>query len=212
MEKKSKLAAQLAELLASSKIPWWEWNIAENSVTFNDIKVTNLGYDPAGFRGKGFEVFTSLIHPEDYERTMDAMRDYLSGRAPLYQVDYRIRDRQDKYHWYMDRGTAIATDENGRPRILRGLVIDMGAHFHSDKAEEDLMKMVRSSAETFSNLKRGMVVVCSNCLKTRLSQNSWVPVTDTFPMIAAADVSHGICPACVRLLYPDMAERILGKE
>ena len=210
MEKKSKLSAQLEELLASSEIPWWEWNIAENIVTFNDIKVTNLGYEPGDLQGKGFQAFTTLVHPEDYERSMNAMRDYLYEKAGLYQVDYRIRDRQNRYHWYMDRGTALSTDDAGKPLVLRGLVIDLGEHFRQAEAEENIMKMVRGSAGSFSNLKQGLVVVCSNCLKTQIAENSWVPVKNSFPMIAAADVSHGLCPSCLRLLYPDMADRILG--
>jgi PAS domain S-box-containing protein len=210
LEKKSKLTARLEELLATSPIPWWEWDLAQNSVTFNDLKVTNLGYDPAGFHGKGYEVFTSLVHPDDYERTMEAMRDYLSGRAPLYQIDYRIRDRQDRYHWYMDRGAAIFTDDTGKPRVLRGLVIDLGAQLKSEKAEHEILEMVRGSIDPFASLKKGMVLICSNCLKTRIGEDNWVPVAETFPQLAAAEVSHGICPSCVRLLYPDMADRILA--
>ena len=209
-DNRDRLADRLQELLAGSPIPWWEWDIADNRVTFNDVKVTNLGYDPAAFRGRGYEVCTSLVHPDDYERTMEAMRAYLSGRAPLYQIDYRIRDRQDKYHWYMDRGTAISFGEAGKPRVLRGLVIDLGAQLKSGKAEAEIMEMVRSSADPFANLKKGMVVVCSNCLKTRIAENSWVPVAQSFPLIAAADVCHILCPSCVRLLYPDMADRILA--
>jgi hypothetical protein len=48
-----------------------------------------LGYRYEDVLDCGYEAFTDLLLEEDYARTMDAMRDLLEGRAPLYQVDYR---------------------------------------------------------------------------------------------------------------------------
>ena len=210
MHKHNRLAAYLESILSSSKIPWWEWNIKENRVTFNDLKVTNLGYKPEDYKGGKYQAFTSLIHPEDYERSMQAMKDYLYGNAALYQVDYRIRDINDKYHWYMDRGAAVARSETGEMQILRGVVIDMGENFSKEKYSENVMDVMRKSDMTFSKLKQGIVVICANCRKIEIEQNKWIPVTDTFSAAAGAEISHTICPECIKLLYPDLADEFLA--
>jgi PAS domain-containing protein len=59
------LQEKLNSILQRSDIPWWEWNIRDNIVTFNDLKVTMLGYKIEDFKNAPYQAFTSLIHPED---------------------------------------------------------------------------------------------------------------------------------------------------
>jgi len=63
---------------------------------------------------------------------MEAMRDYLYGRAEIYQIDYRIEDVSGNYKWYLDRGAAIEKDESGKPLILRGIVLNMGEYIKEE--------------------------------------------------------------------------------
>jgi hypothetical protein len=79
---------KLDAILAQSQLPWWEWDIKKNAVSFNDLKVTLLGYNISDFRNCGYQCFTSLLHPDDYEHTMDAMHKVLAKKTKLYQTDY----------------------------------------------------------------------------------------------------------------------------
>jgi len=70
----------------------WYWNIKTNSVTFNPLKVTTLGYElPEDGSPVPYQFFTEKLHPDDYEPTMNAMRDHLSGTIHVYEVEYRIQ-------------------------------------------------------------------------------------------------------------------------
>ena len=91
--------------MGESPFPWWEWDVAGNVVKASPLKVEMLGYCFEDFRGKGYQAYTDLLHPDDFERTMQAMRDLLEGRAPIYLVDYRIHARDGSWRWYMDRGS-----------------------------------------------------------------------------------------------------------
>ncbi|MFM8319436.1 MAG: PAS domain-containing protein [Chloroflexota bacterium] len=71
-----------------------------------------------------FEI-CSLIHPEDYEATMEHMRAYLEGRSDEWNVIYRIRRVDGSYAWYHDRGKAIQRDAAGKPLKLIGTVVDV---------------------------------------------------------------------------------------
>ena len=96
-----KLQRLLDDALQQSNLAWWEWDIPRNIVTCNDLKVTMLGYDPGDFINAGYQAYTGLLHPDDYERTMQAMRDHLECRADIYQVDYRIMKKDGDYTWYL---------------------------------------------------------------------------------------------------------------
>lgn len=215
MEKKMtdnrQLREKLNSILESSDIPWWEWDIKKNIVTFNDLKVTMLGYKVEDFKNAGYQAFTSLIHPEDHERSMDAMRDHLCGKAQIYQIDYRIKDVSGKYRWYLDRGAVIERDSTGAPLILRGIVLDMGEYIKEETYIETVMKIMHESKSAMNDLKSGMITVCCNCTKYQISAQKWISIDETFARNAAVDVSHTLCPECLTLLYPEIAKKVLAR-
>jgi hypothetical protein len=51
---------------------------------------------------------------------------------------------------------------------------------------------------------RGIIPICANCKKVRTDAGEWQQVEQYVHEHSAAEFSHGICPACARLLYPDI--------
>lgn len=120
--------------LSAGNLAWWEWNVKNNLVTYNDNKVRMLGYDRNDFPEPcPYSAFTDLLHPDDYEKTMNAMRRHLSGQAELYEVEYRIRNKDGKYRWFYDRGSVTRKDHSGTPLQLKGIVFDA-----TDRKEAEL--------------------------------------------------------------------------
>lgn len=103
----------------------WYWNIKTNEVTFNPLKVTTLGYDKSEIpEHVTYQFFTDKLHPEDYQKAMDTMRDHLYGKADVYEVEYRIKAKDGTFKWYYDRGR-ITQYDNGKPAFLAGIVFDI---------------------------------------------------------------------------------------
>ena len=104
----------------------WYWNIKTNSVTFNPLKVISLGYSKDEIPEKvTYEFFTEKLHSEDYQKTMDAMIEHMSGKVNAYEVEYRIRTKQGSYKWFYDRGRITQFDNQGRPVFMAGIVFDI---------------------------------------------------------------------------------------
>lgn len=104
----------------------WYWNVQTNKVTFNHLKVTTLGYTETEIPEKvTYQFFTDKLHPDDYQKTMDAMRNHLYGNIGVYEVEYRIRTKDGKYKWYYDRGKITQYDHEGKPVFLAGVVFDV---------------------------------------------------------------------------------------
>lgn len=53
---------------------------------------------------------------------------------------------------------------------------------------------------------RGMVQICSNCKSIRDDKGQWHPIEQFIIKHPEADFSHGICPNCMKILYPDLDE------
>lgn len=194
---------------ASDQFPWWEWHIRENRVVASPRKAGMLGYDPREFEDAGFEAYTSLLHPDDYERTMEAMRAYLRGDASLYQIDYRIRTADGDYVWYVDRGIAVERDADGHPAVIRGIVISLGRAMRERALDETLVEALRASLPDAGASRRARI--CPQCGRLQIEDGAWVEVAESLIEGLHGDVRHTLCETCITRLYPDTAERVLAR-
>lgn len=104
----------------------WYWNIKTNTVTFNPLKLTTLGYDaPEDSTPIPYQFFTEKLHPDDFEATMAAMKNHLQGKTHVYEVEYRIQAKDGSYRWFYDRGKITRYDNDGKPLFLAGIVFDI---------------------------------------------------------------------------------------
>lgn len=198
------------KILYESVFAWWEWDILINTVRHNDLKAKMLGYQPRFFRGKGYQGFTDLVHPDDHPKTMEAMRRVLRQETRLYQIDYRIKTRQGHYVWFMDRGIVIKTDSEGNPLVIRGVVIDLGKESQRGTDIEALIAIFKRSAEAAGG-QYSFMTLCSVCKKIKKADTGWAALPEDIASLIAERVSHGICPDCLRKLYPNIAEKILER-
>ncbi|MCO5209197.1 MAG: PAS domain-containing protein [Caldilinea sp.] len=120
----NKAARRLQLAMEMGAMAWWDWDVETGEVQADAKKATMLGYSVAEFPTNVYEI-CALIHPDDYERAMQAMRDHLSGATPTYEVTYRIRTRDGGYRWYADRGGIVTRDVLGNPTHVAGIVIDV---------------------------------------------------------------------------------------
>lgn len=113
----------LSTALEVGNMAWWRWDLVKDEVFMDDRKATMLGYTKAEFPSNVYEI-CKLIHPDDYEITMQKMRDHLTGLTPQWDCTYRIRRKDGSYAWYYDHG--VITERNGdKPLALVGTVIDV---------------------------------------------------------------------------------------
>lgn len=122
-EKLKDYKERLEKAMEVGNLAWWEMDIETGTVKYNKKKATMLGYSPNKF--SHYTDFTSLIHPEDHERTMQAMRDHLNGKESRYEVDYRIKTKTGGYEWFHDVGGITKRSEDGEPEKVTGIVVNI---------------------------------------------------------------------------------------
>lgn len=54
-----------------------------------------------------------------------------------------------------------------------------------------------------ANALDSIIPICANCKKIRDGEGTWEPVEAYITRYTTAKFSHGICPECMKLLYPD---------
>ncbi|MFO7807619.1 MAG: PAS domain S-box protein [Candidatus Moraniibacteriota bacterium] len=135
---------RLEDAMKAGNISWWEMELPSGEVNFNKRKAEMLGYSPKSF--KTYEDFTKILHPDDYERAMQAMRDYLKRKTKRYKVEYRIQKKDGTYKWFRDIGEI--TEKSKKGKKITGIVIDI------DKRKEREKKL----GETKERLERSQEV------------------------------------------------------
>jgi PAS domain S-box-containing protein len=118
-----------------ANMAWWQMNLITGSVQFQRRKAEILGYSPERFTH--YEDFMALVHPDDYERTMTAMKDHLKGLSEKYEVEYRILAQSGEYKWFYEIGSVVERDYDNTPVLISGLVQDVTDRKYSEQALQE---------------------------------------------------------------------------
>lgn len=82
------------------------------------------------------------------------------------------------------------------------------------QAEAARQQVIEELQEALQKVKTltGLLPMCASCKKIRDDTGYWNHVESYIQHHTDARFSHGICPDCIRKLYPDMADAILGQK
>ncbi|MBN2880686.1 PAS domain-containing protein [Candidatus Woesearchaeota archaeon] len=138
MESNNLNLAKFNMAVLEGKATWWQMELPSGNVFFGDVKSKMLGYPESKF--KKYTDFTNLLHPEDYDKAMNAMKEHLDGSKPLYDVIYRIRSKNGSYLTFYDCGKIIK--KRGDNITLMGFVMSVGDLDNIDEQMKDFKDLI----------------------------------------------------------------------
>lgn len=123
---------QLALEAASDGI--WDWDIPSGKTYFSPRYFTMLGYEPDELE-QSFATWEALLHPDDKERTTAKVFAHIERGQP-FDVEFRLRTKAGGWHWVLGRGKIMERDQEGRPRRMVGIHVDI----HERKLMQERLK------------------------------------------------------------------------
>jgi hypothetical protein len=91
---------------------------------------------------------------------------------------------------------------------------------HTEKSADELEKNALQLAEEKRKLEislheiktlRGIIPICMHCKKIRNDDGFWEDVAEYLQNHSYADMSHGLCPDCMKEKYPKVYEKLLSE-
>jgi PAS domain S-box-containing protein len=134
----------------------WDWDIRRNILTWDARMYALHGAAPRPDM-QTYDLWVSLLHPEDRHVAEQAIADALSGTAPV-TTEFRIV-RPDGTTRHICATGLVSRDETGRPRRMVGTNCDITEQkrFEADRLEHAVLE--RSAAE-FRTLAENMPDLC----------------------------------------------------
>lgn len=150
----------------------------------------------------GFEVI-QLFYSDDADRVAKLLDGILKGNKTA-GVEQRLMKK--------DQEEMVALVYSS-PIVNAGEVV--GARLNitditpRKRAEEQRDKLISELQETLAEVKilKGIIPICASCKKIRDDKGYWNQVESYIGEHSEAEFSHGICPECVKTLYPELGLR-----
>jgi signal transduction histidine kinase len=78
----------------------------------------------------------------------------------------------------------------------------------------DLQQTNQDLEKALAEIKtlQGIVPICSKCKKIRDDSGFWNQLEEFMETRLDAEFSHGICPDCMREIYPEVADKVLNRQ
>jgi len=135
----------------------------------------------------------------------------LAGKLPPGRELERTYRRKDGTTFPVLIEDRLIRDEKGQIKGIRCIIQDITER---KKAEAEREKLIQELQEALAKVKtlRGLIPICASCKKIRDDQGYWKQIESYVRDHSEAEFSHGICPECMKKLYPDFVDDEEGKN
>ncbi len=135
--------------LTGTNVGVWDWNLKTSQIYFSPTWKEMLGYEIDELDNH-IKTLESLIHPEDYEKTITHLNRYTKGVTNKYEIEYRIKHKNGDYIHILSRGRGIKNNQGEFDRIT-GTNIDLTEKYKADQQIKELNEALEERVERRTN-------------------------------------------------------------
>jgi diguanylate cyclase (GGDEF)-like protein/PAS domain S-box-containing protein len=136
---------RLSDIIEGTSAGTWEWELATGGVRINEQAARMLGYGPGELGQISISTWAGLSHPDDGAVAFDLFRRHARGESPQFVCETRMRHRDGRWVWLVNRGRISSRDAYGRPLMMSGTYQDITQRREAEQA-------LRESEERFRRL------------------------------------------------------------
>jgi PAS domain S-box-containing protein len=135
----------------------WDWNLITRQIYFSPQWKSMLGYAEHELSNE-YSQWEQLLHPDEREVVLQHLNDYLQEKIQVYEIEYRLQQKDGGYRWVLSRG-AVLRDNTGRSYRMAGSQTDITERKQSEKELENLNQQLQKMSR-----QAGMAEVATGVL------------------------------------------------
>ncbi len=136
---------RMESIIEGTQLGTWEWNIQTGETVFNEQWAQTIGYTLEELAPISIKTWEKFSHPDDLQQSDELLKRYFAGELPTYYSESRMRHKDGRWVWVLDRGRVFTLSADGKPLMMFGT--------HSDITERKLAEEVLfESNERFRNM------------------------------------------------------------
>jgi len=147
----------------------WDWNIVTGKIYRSNIWGI-LEFPQDGKRNVGSD--KTNIHEHDISRVRDTINDHFDNKAEHFEATYRVKNKDDKWIWVLDRGKIVERDEKGKPTRMTGTLKDISRIKKADERLKLFAKCIENISDAVIIYDRKFNIVDVNKSFQRITQKS----------------------------------------
>jgi PAS domain S-box-containing protein len=118
---------RLADILVGTHVGTWEWNVQTGETVFNERWAEIIGYRLDELAPISIETWMKFAHPDDLKLSGDLLEKHFAGELDYYECESRMRHKDGRWLWVLDRGKVSSWTEGGKPLLMSGTHQDITA-------------------------------------------------------------------------------------
>lgn len=134
--------ARLALVVEEVNAGYWDWNMMTRTLYVSPEWKRQIGFDEDELT-HGWEQKEERLHPNDKTLVKTATEDFIAGRLPVYELQFRLRHKDGTYRWIHSRA-ALLRDQNNQPYRMLGINLDITDYMRTKELNERREQMEQS--------------------------------------------------------------------
>lgn len=111
---------RLASIIRGTNVGTWEWNVQTGETVFNERWANIIGYTLDELSPVSIDTWMRYAHPDDLEESSSRLEQHFSGEIEYYECETRMKHRDGRWIWVLDRGKVATWTEDGKPLLMAG--------------------------------------------------------------------------------------------
>jgi len=134
--------------LQIASIGCWDWNPQTGALIIDEGWARMLGYEKEDLEqrfGKNERMWESLMNEEDRERVFPQLRNHVSGKTQLLDIDFRLLTNEGNWLWIRSVGKTVECDHNGEAVRMIGVHVSIQEQKQKQQAQMDHQRQLDRS-------------------------------------------------------------------
>ena len=183
-------------------------------IFFKDVKGRYVLNNQSHLRSLGLKQQEDLIGKTTFDfNPPELAKSYTEDELRVIQSKHEMLDKEElaahkdtgERRWHLTSRVPLI-DNQGNVTGLVGIARDITEHKRAEAERERLIKELQDAIADIRTLS-GLVPICASCKKIRDDKGYWTQLEAYLQAHSQARFSHGVCPDCMKKLYPDFIQK-----